>query len=137
MRHNREDYAKLRPCEEIEQHEWAKLERARRTIDPRKLAALTPGWLKAHLRAGLPPARAVFDMRTYVPFAGTRQAADTRKASDFPQWDEDSMTIAEYVRQCEAVWTLTHVPNYCDGRPEYRDHNGIREMPEVGDMVTA
>lgn len=145
MRHNREDYntsaAHLRPFEEIEAHEWARLERARRTTDPRKLAMLMPAWLKAHMRQSLAPVRAVFDMRTFVPFAGTRQAADTRKVSDFPNlWNVEAneLTTAQYVRELEQVWHLRHIANSCDGHP-CTDHGDgtVTERPEVSDMVPA
>jgi hypothetical protein len=75
--------AKLRQLEDIQPHEWARLERARRTSDPRKLAALLPAWLKAHLTAGRTPARAALDLRTVLPRVDTSHS-DPRIGYYFP-----------------------------------------------------
>ena len=54
------DTGDLRPFEDIEPNEWARLERARATTDPRKLAAMLPAWLKRDLALRAAPKPYVF-----------------------------------------------------------------------------
>lgn len=73
----------LRPVEDIQPEEWARLQRARRTEDPRKLRALLPGWLKSHIAASVIPARTVHSTRTYLPSCETPRT-DPRIGYYFP-----------------------------------------------------
>ena len=65
------EVAKLRDTP-IEPEEFAKLEKARRTTDPRKLAAMMPTWLKRHIAAGAPTKRPIADFRVVLPNLCTR-----------------------------------------------------------------
>lgn len=73
----------LRPVEDIQPQEWARLERARRTDDPRKLQALLPAWLKRHIAAGVMPARTIHSTRVVLPSCETPRT-DPRIGYYFP-----------------------------------------------------
>lgn len=73
----------LRPVEDIQPQEWARLERARRTQDPRKLQALLPAWLKRHIAAGVMPARTIHSTRVVLPSCETPRT-DPRIGYYFP-----------------------------------------------------
>jgi len=95
------EVAKLRDTP-IEPEEFAKLEKARRTTDPRKLAAMMPTWLKRHIAKSRPPQpRAPFDPRVVVPNLCTRQTEPWAHYK-FPNVE----AVAEYVREFERLNNL-------------------------------
>lgn len=73
----------LRPVEDIQPEEWARLQRARRTQDPRKLQSLLPAWLKRHIAAGAMPARVIHSTRVVLPSCETPRT-DPRIGYYFP-----------------------------------------------------
>lgn len=80
----------------IEPEDFAKLEKARRTTDPRNLFALMPVWLRNHVNKSKMPTRPVFDPRVVLPNLCTRHR-EPWASYKFP----NTNNVAKYVREFE------------------------------------